>query len=653
MRVSGMIKWSVSTEVFSLIVLFILILNFYERRWDQFPQRKMQRVCMLMSAGTILLNILCTYFISLAEIIPMWINMLCNSAYFLLIMGVSTVIAAYLCHLLYEHIYSMDGIQNYLRFLAALYLIYVVLIIFNLWSGVIFYFDEDLNYQRGPLINTGYIIMFLQLLVLIMIAFYNWRSINLSMRKVMHILPSIILALTVYQFFYPNVMLNGGIIAAVNIILLFNFESRRVEQDILTPVGNRGSLHQELMMRVSGMQQFQVVALSLQQYRAVNQRYGVKRGDALLYSIAAWLEQMHPKGKAFRMGNVEFALLVPYNGPRAAEDLLKKMKARFQESWNLENVEITIHAALAEFIYTGQDRSADDILELLNFSLSLAKTGREPVIRYDPSLDAKMALVSQTMKLLQKAIREDLFEAWYQPVYHCSTGRFAMAEALVRMRDNHGNLIPPAIFIPIAESNGLIEDITFIMLEHACRLLTDPAANGLKSISVNLSAQQLMSDRLIRKLDELQERYPFDPQRLRLEVTERVLLEDFPEMHSIMSDLMDRGFGFSLDDFGTGQSNLCMILKNSFSCIKLDRSLILEYPGSERSSYIVNTTLDMFHNLNCELIVEGVETQVQAQALIEHGVEWIQGFYYAKPMPVEAFLDFLAANGESCPSLEP
>lgn len=640
-----MTKWFVSTEVFSLIILLILILTFHERRWSGFPQRRLYQLGLYLSVGTIVLNIACTYLISLTLHIPLWINLMCNSAYFLLIVAVSSVIAYYMCRLLYEHIYRLDGIRRYRMLLTSLYLLYVLLIVSNVRTGAVFYFDAQLGYQRGPLINAGYGIMVLQLAGLSFIALHNWRSIDQSMRRVMKILPPITLALTVYQVIYPDVLLNGGIIAAANIILLVNFQSRRIEQDILTPSGNRWSLHQELLLRIGGGQRFQILAISLPQYRTVNQRYGVKRGDALLYSISLWLEHLHPKGKSFRMGNVDFALLVPYEGPEGADHLADLVYARFQEPWPLDGVSISPCAVFAEFICTGQGDSADDILELLNFSLSQAKTRRERFLRFDPSIYQQLAQQSRIMKLLQRSIRENRFEAWYQPIYNCRTGRFSMAEALLRMRDDNGTLISPALFIPIAEANGFIEELTDIIMEQVCRLLADHPADQLESIAVNLSAQQLLSEALIGKMDALLARYPFEPSRLRLEVTERVLSENTQKMQDIMAQLGRRGFRFSLDDFGTGQSNLSLILENDFSCIKLDHSLIQEYPENQRSAFIVNTTLDMFRSLDCQLIVEGVEREAQARALMARGVEWIQGFYYAKPMPPDAFLKLLSSAG--------
>ena len=637
-----MLHWSLSTEVFSLFILFILLINFHERRWGGFPKRKLYCLCMYTSVGSILINILCTCLIALRTQVPLWVDLLCNSAYFLLIVAVCTIVAYYLCYLLYEHNYRRKGLKIYLGFLKAVYLLYVLLIIYNLTSGIVFFFDQERIYRRGPLVNAGYGVMFLELLGLILISIANRRSISRPMCKVMQTLPPIVVALTVYQLLYPEELINGAMIVTANIVLLVNFQSRQIEQDVLTLSGNRGSLHQELILRLGGRQSFQIVAISLQQYRGINQRYGLRRGDGLLCEIARWLEELHPKGKSFRTGNVEFVLLVPYEGTRKADEMVRMVTDRFQEPWMVSGVNITPQAVFAEFICTGVEESADDILELLNFSLSQAKSDKGHMLRFDPGIYEQMRQQSRIMNLMQKALREGLFETWYQPVYSCKTGKLTTAEALVRMRDEERNLISPGVFIPLAEENGLIEEITDVVIEQTCRLLADPAARELECVSINLSAQQFLSEDLIRGMDAMMEKYSFDPKRLRLEVTERVLLENAPKTRMVMEELSRRGFEFSLDDFGTGHSNLSLILEYSFSCIKLDRSLIREYPENERSASIVNAMVKLFQGMGCQITAEGVETQTQAKALEDRGVEWLQGFYYAKPMPVEEFLEMLS-----------
>lgn len=634
-------KWFLSAELFSLIIILILMLNFYDRRWKGFPQRKIYHLCLLTSAGSILLNILCVYIIDQAWDVPLWVNLLCNSGYFLLIVAVSTIIAYYLMRLLFEHIYQQRQQRIFAGIFLFSYLIFFALILYNLRSGVIFYFDENRSYCRGPLINFGYGIMGIQLIMLIFITLRNLKSVSLPMRRVMGILPPTILLLTAYQLLYPDVLFNGGIIVAANIILLVNFQSRRIEQDTLTSSGSRKSFHQELTLRLGGHQHFQIVMISIHSFGSVNHRYGHEKGDNLLYEIAKWLEELHPSGHSFRVGNLEFTLLVPYTGMVASRNLLDTISRQFSQPWCVDDMNVVLDASFADLICTDQDWNATDILEFLNFSLSLAKERPDHMVRFDEEVYRKMEQRNQIIKRMQRSVREGLFQVWYQPICHCATGSFSMAEALVRMVDSDGTPISPAVFIPLAEQHGLITEISSFVLQNVGRLLSETDPDQLATVSVNLSMQQFMSTGLISELQELTDQYHFDPGRLKLELTERVLSEDIPRMHQIMDRLQQMGFRFSLDDFGTGYSNLSAVLDCSFSSIKLDKSLIQGYSDNKRSSFIVNAMLDLFHHMGCEVVAEGVETEAQAEALISRGADWIQGFHYARPMPEADFLQFL------------
>lgn len=640
-------KWFLSAEIFSLIIIFILILNFYERRWKDFPQRKIYQLCLLASTGSIMLNILCVYTISCAWSMPVWVNILCNSMYFLLITAVSSIIAYYLMYLLFEHIYHRSALQRFKKIIVLLYGVYFVLILYNISSGIIFYFDEKRIYSRGPLINVGYALMSVQLIMLVVFTIRNKNSISMSMKRVMRILPPTILLLTIYQILYPNVLLNGGIIAAANIILLINFQSRRIEQDTLTSSGNRKSFHQELNLRLGGHQHFQVIVIAIHQFGSINYRYGDKNGDNLLYEIAKWLESIQSMGCSFRVGNVEFAFLSPYMGIVSSGKLLDTIYKRFHQPWIIGDMNVILDTSFAELICTDQDWNATDIMEFLNFSLSMAKERKDHLVRFDETIYKKMEQRNQIIKLMQHSAREKMFEVWYQPIYNCSSGKFTMAEALVRMRNSENKLISPAIFVPLAEQHGLIDEISRSVLWNVCRLLSETSEEVLTSVSVNISMQQFLSTDLLSDIQRMREHYSFDPRRLKMELTERVLSEDIPYMHYVMSELTKMGISFALDDFGTGYSNLSVVLDCPFSCVKLDRSLIHGYADSERSFSIVNAMLDLFHRMKCQVVAEGVETEEQAKALIGRGADWIQGFYYARPMPEEEFLDFIISRNFS------
>ena len=316
------IQWTMSVEFFCLIVVIILMLNYYDRRWAASGQSRLYSVCLWLSAATIALNMACVFTIDHFHSFPLWVNLLLNSGYFALVLGMSTVTAYYLLRLILEHVYNSRCRRVLSVVLAALYAFYALLLLLNLRLGFIFYFDRSGVYCRGPLINVGYAVMGVELALLVLCALKNRRSISQPMRRVMQILPPTVVLLVIYQILYPDVLFNGSIIVAADMILLLNFQSRRVETDSLTCIHNRTSFYHELTLRLAGEQHFQVLVIALKQFTFINQHYGHRQGDSLLYDIACWLTRVHREGKAFRVGNVDATIgcLVNHEVPQMEEE---------------------------------------------------------------------------------------------------------------------------------------------------------------------------------------------------------------------------------------------------------------------------------------------------------------------------------------------
>ena len=245
------------------------------------------------------------------------------------------------------------------------------------------------------------------------------------------------------------------------------------------------------------------------------------------------------------------------------------------------------------------------------------------------------------LDLLRQSIRERRFQVYYQPVQDLERGGFLTAEALVRLRDLDGTPVPPGEFIPLAEESGMIDKITWIVLEEVCRFLNTPEGQGLESVSVNLSMQQFADPSLAQRIHGIMAGHGVPHRRIKLEITERVLLNDREHMSAMMKEMSAQGFGFYLDDFGTGYSNLSSILDLPFEGIKLDKSIIDTFPANHRAATLVQACVALCHTFGTEIIVEGVETAEQADALARLGADRLQGYFYARPMPGEELAPLL------------
>ena len=636
-----MVKWSLAAELLAAMMIVVLMAYYREKKLAVTRKGKVYRSCLGLSLATVLLNAVCVYTIKHTEQVPRAVNLILNSAYFLVAVLTCSVIVLNLCYLILEHVYDKRHLRRALLCISGGTLGYLLLILWNLSSGVLFSFDPGGNYRRGPLNRIGYALMAAELLLLAVCYVQNRASVNRPMVKLMHTLPPLAIFLAAFQLAYPQVLLNGMMMAMADLILFISFQSSRIETDGLTGIGNRNSFFAELSLRVAGRQQFQIVLLSLQQFVTINQRFGHQRGDAFLYEVARYLDGLCRQARAFRFGNVEFAVVFPWRGETEATDNLQKLRERFQRNWRLGEVETRLTARFAELICTGQSWSPTQIIEGLEYGLRLAKAGPEDTVRFNERTAALLEKERMLVNIMRRSVLEQRFQVWYQPIYDCRSGAFTSAEALLRLQDYEGNMISPAEFIPLAEETGLIGELSWIVLEGTCRLLGSGRVPDLRSVSINLSMQQFAEQELISRIVDSLDRNGVSHDRLKVEITERVLLQDMDRMRTAMAEMASRDIHFYLDDFGTGYSNLSCVLDLPFECVKLDQSLVAEFPDDQRADLLVRTLVCLFHNMGLQVMAEGVEAVPQAETLARYGADWIQGYYYARPMPESALIPFL------------
>ena len=637
-------KWNVSVECFCLVVVLILAVSFHETRWFLSAQGRRYRRCLRLSAASIILDILCVFSLRLGPKLPVWAHYVLNSVYFLTTVGLSALLASYLFHLVLEQVYHPQRFARVQRILWGLVGAYTALLAMNPWTGWIFSLDEDLRYVRGPLVNTGYVLIAAEMAMLLIAVARNRARVSRTLRRLLEVLLPTLLLLLGYQMVYPNMLLNGSLIAATDLILLLYFQSRGLESDPLTLVGNRTAFFQEVAQLLRGSAAFQVVLVSIRQFETVNQRYGYQAGDELLCDVAGWLESADERGHAFRIGNMNFALLALCDDEEGAQALLTRVCDRFNRGWQVERQQLKLTTRTVELVRRDQRWRANDVVEYLRYALNVARERGCRVVRFDEEIFIRLTQRKHVLNLMERALEEGRFEVWYQPIFNRTQGRFDSAEALLRLRDDDGQMVPPSLFIPLAEESGMVDELTWFVFDRVCSLLGSGCVPQLSAVSVNLSMQQFMSDDLVTHISAALQRYDVPANRLKLEITERVMLGDLERAQRVMKLLSGQGVRFYLDDFGTGYSNVATMMELPFDCIKLDHSLIQRLPGSERTTVIIDAMLDLFHSIGCEVVAEGVENEEQARALAERGADWLQGYYYARPMPREETIRFFSGQ---------
>ncbi|MCI6809364.1 MAG: EAL domain-containing protein [Spirochaetia bacterium] len=290
----------------------------------------------------------------------------------------------------------------------------------------------------------------------------------------------------------------------------------------------------------------------------------------------------------------------------------------------------------------------DDIVnvdELMNFRINFHKKlveSNDVVKLWEFSETKEFKIKNEMDEIIKRAIKNKAFKIYYQPIYSTKLKKFVSAEALIRLEDKKYGFISPEIFITAAEENGSIHQIGDFVIDSVCHFVSRPDFSqlGLKYIELNLSVAQCVETDLVEKLDNCVSKYGISSDLLNLEITETVG-EGKPEILDYnIKTLYKKGYRFSLDDYGTGYSNVKRLTELPLDIVKLDKSFVDEMDKPQMWSVIVNT-VNMFKEMNKIILVEGVEDQKTLDAFINLGCDYIQGYYFSKPIPEDEFVDFL------------
>ena len=421
--------------------------------------------------------------------------------------------------------------------------------------------------------------------------------------------------------------------------------------DRLTGLPNRRLLRDRLEQALAGSARSgrhgALLFIDLDNFKLVNETSGHEVGDQLLVEVAQRLEAcLGAAGGAARVGGDEFVALVEDLGEnqheaaalakRTGEAILAALNAPYALPGGVRHSSPSIGVAL----FSGGGDTCEELLKQADIAMYEAKAaGRNALRFFDPDMQATLSARAEAEAALRLAIRERRFVLHYQPQVDCD-GEWIGAEALVRWAHPERGLVPPGEFIPLAEETGLILPIGGWVLETACRQLKAWSGDRRSCdlhLSVNVSARQFSHPDFVEQVAETLRTTGAPAERLVIELTESVMLDDIAGAAGKMNALKALGVGFAVDDFGTGYSSLAYLARLPLDQIKIDRSFVNNLPGSANDAAVAHTIITLAESLGLTVIAEGVETEAQRRFLERHGCPSFQGFLFGRPMPIEDF----------------
>ncbi len=393
--------------------------------------------------------------------------------------------------------------------------------------------------------------------------------------------------------------------------------------------------------------------IDLDQFKTLNDTRGHDKGDKLLQQVAQRLAGcVREVDTVARLGGDEFVVMLEglsqnaQEAAQQAEHVGEKILAWLRQPFLLDEDEVSSTPSIGVTLFVGRQTSIDELLKQADLAMYQSKAaGRNTLHFFDPTMQALVAERAAQEARLREALRERQFVLYYQPQLQ-GTDRVVGVEALVRWHHPQRGIVSPQEFITLAEETGLILPLGLWVLETACAQLAQwatRAATQHLTLAVNISPSQLRQADFVAQLQAILQRTGADPKRLKLELTESLLVSDVEHTIAKMTALQAQGVGFSLDDFGTGYSSLSYLKRLPLDQLKIDQSFVRDILVDPNDAAIARMVVVLAESLGLSVIAEGVEVEAQRELLAQLGCHAYQGYLFSRPLPLEEFEAFLRA----------
>ncbi len=535
------------------------------------------------------------------------------------------------------------------RMIYLPYILIVALFVSNVFTGKVFTFDVQNGYSRGPLLIIAYILSFVYALIGVLYLLKGWKYIGHDLLLIMIIQYPICFLAVGIQFFYPNFLVEmfAMSISVLAVLLLVLKPEDTIAHEL--GIQNYHAFRTEMKKYHHTKDSVDILIVRFTNSYQVRAYLGEGKFNKYVTAIARHLDNRFKAHKQrfniyFDQAGCFYVTIDPQNFDieKVAQTELDILRKQLRD-FSVYGLRFDYKICSIKF-----PSDVDDVESFFHFSAVFPKIMPQDII-FTPARDLVQTkdfqIRNNITKILDRAIHEQNLEMYYQPIYSIKDGSFKSAEALIRLKDPVFGFVPPSVFIPAAEQSSFMQDIGDFIIKEVFRFISgnDLKKLGLEYIEVNLSVTQCIQRNMSEKIIRMQEVFGIDPKTVNFEITESAYNNSAEIMDENISSLSQAGYSLSLDDYGTGYSNMQRILNIPLSIIKIDKSLV-DNMETEKGLSIVKNTISMMHDIDMRLVVEGVETKEILEKLKEMGADYIQGFHFSKPLCEKDFLEFLRKN---------
>ena len=511
------------------------------------------------------------------------------------------------------------------------------LIITSPFTKLIFYVDKEGNYFRGPVQPVCYIVAIYYMVFLMFYVFRNRRKFSRQVFGASMLFVLIVLIAVITQMLNPRVLVECFSCALCMMILMFTLQNQDDSLDSTTKLLNRSMFINNCGIKFHSDNPFSILVIRIPDFALLFKSFGIHFTKVLLMRFAEYLSTFVNLGEGYYLEDDCFALTFSKASDIAGiQNICDEINAKLQNTCRVGTMDTILSVYFLRIDCPYDANSVEDTMDYIE-DFKTFKTEDGKVLHVEDINCSDRKRKEKIQKAIDRAIKIKSFQVYYQPIYFKQKNKIISCEALVRLNDEELG------FIPVSEENGTILKIGKIVFEEVCKFLQKGVVKsyGIEYIQVNLSVVQCMQSDLVKDFAQIMEKYNVSPRDICLEITETASAYVPCIMEGNIQALSEMGIRFALDDFGTGYCNISYLLNYPFRFVKFEKDIVWQSFENDKAHIAIESTVAMVEKLQMNIVAEGVETVEQLNALLDMGCNYIQGYYFSRPVPESKFLAVL------------
>ena len=620
----------------SMIILLLITADYLRNPHLKLLSTKSFMILLWITGANLVFDVATVYTITHLSIVPPAINRLMHQLF------IASIIAAIFANYIYVLMLSRNQkrlSRGHLIFSIAPLVVSAFVVLFGKLK---YHVAEDSAYSYGSMVTMIYICGVFYLILTVILSVRRDTCLDHNQRVSVRVGLALWLTAMLIQFFFPHLLISGFGLTLLVLSVYFSFENQKENYDPETHCFSRTAFHRVMDENYEKKQPLCLINAVCINHSHISSTLGHDMGYSAIASAADIISKTAKLPVFHSRAN---CLSIFFEG--SEENAAKLAKKLETDLWEIKFTQISPDFRVNVVDLRKYAETSDEACSFITFMIGESLYADKNVIVLNEKIASKKHRRDRIEKLVADAVENNGFEMYYQPIFSTEKGTFHSAEALIRMRSTSElGYISPEEFIPIAEEKGMIFDIGDAVVEQVAEFAkrSEVVSQKLDFIEVNLSGLQAASPDLDKRLEQILRKYGISPSFINLEITETAVIGSEDVFSENISSLRRIGFSFSMDDFGTGYSNLSQITKINYDLVKIDKSLIWPAFGenrSEKAEKLLSSVISMLKAIGAKIVAEGIETEEMAEYLTDKGVDYLQGYFFSKPVPEDTFVEIL------------